>query len=334
MIAQQAAAALPPGLRRLLRLRKHPFDDWIKRRVRRKRAPTLLPFTLRYQNVFVLPTGFGVCFGLMLIFMALGGLNFNNNMALLLVFLLATIAQVTTFIAYRNLAGLRIESAHARPVFCGQDARFKIFLANDGEQRRFDVQAGFDAPQVCKDVAAAAGTVLELSRASDHRGWLEMPPLRLETRFPLGLFRAWAWVFPRSRCLVYPAPARKAPPLPKIGQGQSGLARKGDGDQVHGLRKYQLGDSLQRIAWRASARHNELYSLEMESPSVEACELNWQALPGLGIEARLSVLTAWVIEAEQKQMVYSLELPQRSLPPGNGSEHRSQCLEALALFES
>ena len=40
------------------------------------------------------------------LFMALGGLNFNNNMALLLVFLLAAIAQLTTVLSYRNLVGL------------------------------------------------------------------------------------------------------------------------------------------------------------------------------------------------------------------------------------
>ncbi len=332
MSAQQPAAP-PLGPRRFLVPRKNLLDDWIKQRVRRKRAPTALPFEVRYQNVYVLPTQFGLAFGLMLVFMALGGLNFNNNMALLLVFLLATIAQMTTFIAYRNLAGLRIENVHAAPVFCGQAARFRVFLANPTEQRRFVVQAGFDKPQVCTDIIPAASSVIELNLASSRRGWLEMLPFRLETRFPLGLFKAWTWVFPSSRCLVYPAPARNAPPLPRIGQGQSGLARKGDGDQVHGLRKYQLGDSLQRIAWRASARHDELYSLEMESPSDEACVLDWHALQGLDAEKRLSVLTAWVLAAEQEQLAYSLVLPDRGLPAGAGPDHRSACLEMLALYD-
>ena len=75
----------------------------IKRRVSAKRGPMTPPFELEYRHIFVLPTGFGWGFGAMLVFMALGGLNFNNNMTLMLVFLLATIAQLTTFIAYRNL---------------------------------------------------------------------------------------------------------------------------------------------------------------------------------------------------------------------------------------
>lgn len=290
------------------------------------------PFELEYRHVFVLPTSFGWGFGIMLIFMALGGLNFNNNMALMLVFLLGTIAQLTTFIAYRNLSGLRIESIYSEPVFCGDTAHFHVFISNGNERQRFAVQAGFKKPQDCNDFPLNVCRSLHLKHPTVTRGWLEMPSFRLETRFPLGLFNAWSWIFPQTRCLVYPAPARNAPPLPKTGYGHAGRAIKGDGDQVHGLRKYQPGDSMQRIAWRASARHNELYTLEMEAPRADACELDWDLLNTGDIETRLSILTAWVIAADHKQLSYSLKLPDQRVPAGNGVNHRSSCLELLALY--
>ncbi len=268
----------------------------------------------------------------MLVFMALGGLNFNNNMALMLVFLLGTIAQLTTFIAYRNLSGLKIDSIRSEPVFCGEPACFRVFVSNAGERQRFAVQAAFRKAQDCKDFKLNTCESLHLKQATLKRGWLEMPSFRLETRFPLGLFKAWSWVSPQTRCLVYPAPAANAPPLPDTGHGQAGRAQKGDGDQVHGLRKYQPGDSMQRIAWRASARHDELYSLEMETPRENACELDWNALQGGDIETRLSILTAWIIAADHKQLSYSLRLPDKHVPSGNGIDHRSKCLELLALY--
>ena len=161
-----------------------------------------------------------------------------------------------------------------------------------------------------------------------------MPSFRLETRFPLGLFKAWSWIFPKTRCLVYPQPASDPPTLPKTGHGQAGLAIKGDGDQLHGLRKYQQGDSIQRVAWRASARHNELYSMEMEIPREEACELDWNLLHGVDSETRLSILTAWIIAADAKQLSYSLILPGAKIAGGTGSSHRANCLELLALYPS
>ncbi len=304
----------------------------IKKRVRFKRGPMTPPFELEYGHVFVLPTSFGWGFGAMLVLMALGGLNFNNNMALMLVFLLGAIAQLTTFIAYRNLSGLKIDSIYSEPVFCGESAYFRVFISNGDERQRFAVQAGFRQAQDCTDFKLNSCESLHLKHPTVTRGWLEMPSFRLETRFPLGFFKAWSWIFPQSRCLVYPSPARNAPALPKTGHGQTGQAAKGDGDQVHGLRKYQPGDSIQRVAWRASARHDELYSLEMEAPREEACELDWNLLQGGDIETRLSILTAWVIAADHRLLSYSLKLPDQRVASGSGIHHRSKCLELLALY--
>lgn len=304
----------------------------IKQRVLAKRGPMTPPFELEYRHIFVLPTMFGWGFGLMLIFMALGGLNFNNNMALILVFLLATIAQLTTLIAYRNLSGLKIDNIWSEPVFCGEDAHFRVFVSNGEDRQRFAIQAGFVQAQDCRDLKLNTGDSFLLKHPTLTRGWLEMPSFRLDTRFPLGLFRAWSWILPKTRCLVYPTPARKAPPLPVSGHGQTGRASKGDGDEVHGLRKYQAGDSIQRVAWRASARHDELYSLEMEAPREDACELDWDLLKGGDNETRLSILTAWVIAADHKQLSYGLKLPGTLITSGKGDSHRSRCLESLALY--
>jgi len=304
----------------------------VKQRVSAKRGPMTPPYELEYRHVFVLPTVFGWGFALLLIFMALGGLNFNNNMALMLVFLLGTIAQLTTLIAYRNLSGLKIDSIISEPVFCGETAHFLVFISNGDDRQRFAVQIGFKKPQDCRDFRLNCCESLHLKHPTHTRGWLEMPSFRLETRFPLGLFKAWSWIFPQSRCLVYPSPAMNPPPLPKSGHGQAGRAAKGDGDQIHGLRKYQPGDSLQRVAWRASARHDELYSLEMETPREDACELDWNLLSGCDTERRLSILTAWVIAADHKQLSYSLKLPDQKVPTGNGTDHRAECLGLLALY--
>ena len=305
----------------------------IKLRILRSRGPLTPPIELEYRYIFVLPTSFGWGFGVMLAFMALGGLNFNNNMALMLVFLLATIAQLTTFIAYRNMSGLMIDNVLCEPVFCGENARFEVVTRNQNTRQRFAIQAGFKKPQDCKDFKLNTTEIFRLEQATENRGWLEMPSFRLETRFPLGLFKAWSWIFPKTRCLVYPQPATNAPPLPKSGHGQAGQAIKGDGDQLHGLRKYQHGDSMQRVAWRASARHDELYSMEMETPREEACELDWDLLQGVDAESRLSILTAWIITADKKQLSYSLIMPGEKIANGSGSSHRAACLERLALYQ-
>ncbi|NNE04602.1 MAG: DUF58 domain-containing protein [Xanthomonadales bacterium] len=305
---------------------------WFLERVRRRRGEVSVPFELEYRNIFVVPTSFGFAFGLMLMFMALGGLNFNNNMALLLVFIFGVIAQLTTVLAYRNLVGITIQEIHAEPVFAGEHAVFRVFLGNAEIRPRLTIMGGYRKLQDCVDVAEQSANQLELKQLGSRRGWLDMEPFKLETRYPLGLFRAWAWFFPRARCLIYPQPAVKPPPLPQSGGGTGDRARKGEGDQVHGIRQYRVGDPMKRVAWRSSARHDQLYTREMETPRDESCELDWHALSGTPTEQRLSILTAWILIADHKQVPYSLVLPNISLPAALGDRHREQCLEQLALF--
>jgi uncharacterized protein (DUF58 family) len=308
--------------------------QWFLQRVRQRRGAVALPFEFEYRHVYVLPTGFGLAFAIMLVLMALGGLNFNNNMALLLVFVLAVIAQLTTVLAYRNLAGLKLEAITAEPVFCGESARFCVFLHNPDDRPRFAIGAGYEELLDCIDVAGRSTAPVILEQPTPQRGWLHLEAFRLENRYPLGLFRAWSWFFPEARCLVYPAPAHQPPPLPATGTGHAGKAVKGEGEQVHGLREYRPGDSPRRVAWRTSARHGQLYTREMERPREQACDIDWNLLPGLDTETRLGILTSWVLLAERHQLDYSLVLPGSRVPPAHGPEHRARCLEKLALFGS
>jgi len=310
------------------------FDSWILDRVRQRRGPARLPLTFEYRHIYVMPTRFGFWFAMLLVLMTVGGLNFNNNMTLLLTFMVSSIAMLTTLLAYRNLAGVTVNGILANPVFNGESAKFRVLLKNGEERNRFAIQAISAESMDCTDVEPQNSAALSLKQQSGKRGWMQMDPFRLENRFPLGLFRAWSVVIPNARCLVYPKPAPNPPPLPKTGRGDYGAAHQAEGDHFHGLREYQQGDPLRRIAWRASARHEKLYSKVLESPSEEACELNWYLMGGGDTEEKLSILAAWVLRAERRQIPYSLELPGAALPADLGEDHRNACLEILALFKS
>ena len=49
------------------------------------------------------------------------------------------------------------------------------------------------------------------------------------------------------------------------------------------------------------------------------------------LDARISRVTAWVLQADRLGLDYGLRVPGREIPPANGAAHRVQCLEALAL---
>ena len=317
------------------------FDRWLLARISRRRGVTKLPRTLEYQHIFVLPTRFGVGFGVLLGATTIGGLNFNNNLALLLAFTLISVSLMTMFLAYRNQVGMSVIGISADPVFAGENARFRVVLRNTESRNRYTLCSRWNSATEswsvgagdCRDFQPEESRYLYLSRPSRKRGMLSMDPFTIENRFPFGLFRAWSVFIPEASCLVYPAPAPDAPPLPRTGRGDHGAAEKGEGEHLHGLREYQAGDPLKRVAWRTSARHQKLFTREMEIPREEACEFNWYLVPATKTEEKLSILTAWILRAEHHQIPYSLEMPGEALLPDLGEEHRATCLKILALYE-
>ena len=80
----------------------------------------------------------------------------------------------------------------------------------------------------------------------------------METRFPLGLTRAWSYVQPDMRALVYPKPDDAHLPLPTAQPDAGDMLSVGTGtDDFFGFRAYQPSDSPRHVAWKASARSEE-----------------------------------------------------------------------------
>jgi uncharacterized protein (DUF58 family) len=134
---------------------------------------------------------------------------------------------------------------------------------------------------------------------------------------------------------VFPAPEADAPPLPSGRDGEDAQSASRDGDaDLSGLRSYQPGDPLQRVAWKAVARGAGWHSKHFEGGGSKGpADLAWNALPRtLDADARIARLTAWVLAAERVARAFALHLPGQALPAGQGREHRRAALTALAML--
>jgi len=297
----------------------------------RLRKPESLPIRLDRRRIYVLPTGFGVSFALLLFVMLLGALNYGNNPALLLTCLFGAAGGASLFGGFRAMNGLTLNQLSADECHAGTPLTLRLRFASTARTRpslrlrRDDVETAFVLPaDVESDVA--------LSIATAQRGWLRPGRLRVATDYPLGLFQIWSWINPDSDFLVYPAVESPAPALPG-GQGRENeLARAGAGEEHAGLRDYRATDPPRLIAWKASARHDTLLVHDAERRSDDALVLDYGALTGFEHEARIRRLTAWVLAADAAQRSYLLHIPGAIIGPGVGSVQRHACLRALALL--
>ena len=187
------------------------------------------------------------------------------------------------------------------------------------------------------DVPAGAQTTAHLSFIPVRRGWHEAEPLVAETRFPLGLFRAWTVWRPAARLLVYPKIEVDAPPLPAAQPIAGGPAqtRSNDGGEIEGVRAYRRGDPLKLVAWKKAAQAletgAELVSRDTSVSARQELWLDWAAAGLPSTEERLSRLAAWTIAAQRSGAAFGLRLPGHELAPADGEAQRTRCLEALAL---
>lgn len=307
-------------------LRKR-IETWVP-----PRAPETLPVRLDRRRIYVLPTRFGLFFGVLLITMGLGALNYNNNPALLLMLVLAGAAHTSLLAAHLQLSGLGFTALGAEPVSAGTPLMLRLHArAAPGRERR-GLRIDCDDAAAVLSLDDGNGTA-EFSLPTLRRGWMEVPRLRISTTRPLGLVRAWAYVWPEQPLLVYPMPETHGPPLPE-GQGEAAQMRLHPaGDDVHHLRAYRRGDPRRAIAWKPSARRDNLLVREYEQPLSADILLDWRALTGIEYETRISRLARWVDDAERDGRRYRLLLPgQPPLGPAQGAAHRHACLRALALL--
>lgn len=298
----------------------------------RPRTVESLPIVIDRRRVYVLPTGFGLFLALMLLTMLLGGLNYNNNPALLLAFMLIAVAHNSLVHAHLTLSGLRLIALHAEPVPAGKSLMLRLAFEASGNRQRSGLELRAGEEEAFLDLPPGERGEMVIAVPTQRRGWLALDRLRISTVRPFGLARAWSWLRPDTRLLVYPTPEAEAVPLPDLGgDGQSQRTRN-HGEQPHHLREYRAGDGLRQIAWKSSARADRLLVREYEATANRELTLDWFTLGKLDHEARIRRLARWVLEAERQGSRYRLRLPHAVVGPGTGPEHRHACLRALALM--
>jgi uncharacterized protein (DUF58 family) len=292
---------------------------------------------LGHRRVYIVPSRLGLFFGGTLAILLVGSINYAMSLGFALTFLLAGMGLAGMVQTARNLAQLSVRAGRCEPVFAGDQAQFRLGLANPGDFDRPEIllRQTASGAQCTVDVGAASATDAMLAVSAPRRGWLPLGRVMLETRFPLGLFRAWSYVDLDSRCLVYPRPEASAlPPVASSAQAGGARAHAQGSDDFSGLRAYQPSDSPRHVAWKSVARSDDMLTKQFAGDAVAELWLDLRDLPAaLGLEQRLSRLAGWVLAAERAGARYGLRMPGTELAPGSGDAHRALCLEALALHE-
>ncbi|MGB5622172.1 MAG: DUF58 domain-containing protein [Gammaproteobacteria bacterium] len=325
-------AKLSALLRAPTRLARQALRDWALRR--QGKDPD--PVTLHRKRIYIIPSGLGIGFALVLFAMLLASMNYNSSMGFALTFLLAGLALVAMHWCHQNLAGLVIRSVRLRPAFAGEDARLELCLENPSRNPRYELlitNDGHAAPPV--DLEPGESSTISVPVETRKRGILHLSRINLATGFPFGLFRCWTWLHPDTFGVVYPHPGGPADPPPPHNTDTGGAQDQHRGEEdFAGLRNFRPGDSPRHVAWKAAAKGGDLLVKQFAGTDVSTHWLDWAMLDGLDMEQRLSRLTRWIVDAHAHGQAYGLRVPGTEIPPAISASHRHHCLSTLALYEA
>ncbi len=325
-------SALIKNLTRLFRLpdfSRKPVFKFISQRS----GPFDGAVTLTRDRVYIVPTKAGLIFSLLLLTLLIGSINYEKSLGFVLTFLLTGIGNILLLSTWRNIAGLELKNGNSLPVFSGQAATFSIQLVNHQLFDRFSIAISqHGTEQDIVDCSANSTQIIKFKVATNKRGLLNAGRFRLYTEFPSGLFIAWTWADLSMTCMVYPTPDNTIrPPIFNHDDiGDTDSSGKGLENFSH-LRKYQQGDNISRISWKAAAKNDELFSKEFIGSNPVTHWIDWNDIPARDTEQRLSIMTTLIIYAKKHQQCYGIRLPEKQIQPDSGDRHFHQCLTALAL---
>ena len=331
----------------------HPLTQRIALWIAGRRGPESGSVTLDRRRVYILPTRPGLLFGAAMLALLVGSINYSLQLGYVLTFLVASMAVVGMHTTHANLAQIVLRGVRVEPVFAGDVAIFQITATNPTTVDRYALRFAFIAPAtstrwfswrsrraapsmaISTEIPARGDRSIGVPLVALQRGRLPAPRIVVETRFPFGLWRAWAYLTPALTAMVYPAPEVDAPPLPISGVGGGeGVGLAASGDDFAGVRPYTPGDPQKMIAWRLAARSDDLSVKQFDAQGGGELMLDFDSVPPhFDSEHKLSRLTRWVLDADAAHARYGLRVPGSMVFAGSGPAHREHCLSTLALCQ-
>ena len=91
------------------------------------------------KRLYILPTRHGIAFFLILVLTLTGAINYENSLAFMLTFLLASICFLGMIYSHQNINNLIFRSSPAKPVFLGQTALFPVSIKTSKKRSYFSV---------------------------------------------------------------------------------------------------------------------------------------------------------------------------------------------------
>jgi uncharacterized protein (DUF58 family) len=214
---------------------------------------------------------FGLLGGAILLFLV--GTNIQSGWLFVLSSLLLGALAGGLIIPFAMVRGLRVERRAPPEAFAGDEVPVDLVVENRGGGSRLSVvmRDAHIAPVTVLVPALPAGEQITLRsvRVAARRGIVEGGEVQVASTAPFGVAEAMRTIEAHGRIVIFPRvmPVDLSPFLAGwIGSSavHGPSARRGNGQELLGVRDYRYGDSVRNVHWPSTARRGALVVREME----------------------------------------------------------------------
>ncbi len=297
---------------------KQRLQHWLAKRFQIERSKTLLQ---KDVLVFVYKQGFLYLVLILITFIA--GINYANNLILGFCFLISAILCISFYLTFKQLHGLQLEVLLAEVGQVEQVLTLQLRVKQHSGTTRYlriqwqDQEQNFYLDQTQHTI--------ELNFFPQQRGLYSFEPIKIYSTYPLGLVRAWTYVYLKQQVWIAP----QAIDWQKEHKNQP-TTMYDSLDEFKELRAFQQGDSYQNVAWKQVARGQGFFIKMFEAQAHhQHLEIDYQHIPAQSHEEKLSYMMGLVQQCEQLGDDYALILPQARLESGQGA---AQLIKAKLLL--
>lgn len=308
--------------------------------MRSKRQSLGSKWKLQTDKTFIFPTGFGFAFGILTFILLVMAIGYGNNLLYFFVFLLASMGMTGAWQTNKNVECAKVIEIEAEFLFANEQNPLILHLRNTFEKGPvWDIEIPADIKKQSKTDFKVVDEVqvarnIDINWMPARRGYSLIPRLRLQSRFPYKMLRAWKYFEKKEQVLVFPQRKGTQNFRSLLGsQAQKDLESKPETEGLfRDYREFQRTDSPSRIDWKRSLKHQKHLIKNYESAGERKILIDWDMTSAaLPFEDRLSQMSLWVDLCHNKKEIYAVKLAGFQSEFASTLQHYRACLEKLAL---
>ena len=247
-------------------------------------------------------------------------------------------------ITNQNIEAIQVKDIHSVHVFAREKNQLPVCLRNSqGLRDSWNIGLQIMTNSTFEESYAPSVKALEELRVlvpwtPVFRGLQKIPRLKIQSRFPFGMLRAWKYYEVTASVTVFPE--RKGQlDLPASTGGIDQDETKFETDTkgyFRDFRLYQKTDNPNRIDWKRSLKHQKhlVKNYEAEAAGEKKVLIDWDLTANLqNFEDRISQLALWIDEAQRKHEFYSLKISNMQTGYELSLNHYKHCMQILALLQ-